>query len=71
MNPLARIILTHLGTAGGAAIATAFWLATRNVDLYAIIEQLNSVVSTITTLVATATPLATAAYAVFKYKFGN
>ncbi len=66
MNPKLRTALTHLGTAGGAALATAMFLATQGVDLYAIINQVNGVVAEITKLVALATPLATAAYGVWR-----
>jgi hypothetical protein len=66
MNPKLRTALTHLGTAGGAALATAMFLATKGVDLYAIIDQLNVVVAEVTKLVALVTPIATAAYGVWR-----
>lgn len=66
MGQKTRAALAHIGTAMGAAIATALWLSTRKVDLYAILDQLNEVVADITKLVAMLTPLATGIYATYK-----
>lgn len=66
MNPQVRTALTHIGTAAGAAVATAMVLATKSVDLYAIIDQTNKVVADITTLIAMITPIATLAYGTWK-----
>lgn len=66
-----KTALTHVGTAGGAAIATAMWLATKSVDLYAIIDQVNTVIAEISKLGALAIPLATGAYAVWKASTKN
>lgn len=66
IGPQARTGLTHLGTALGGAAAAATFLATKRVDLYAIWEQFNAVIAAITTLIAAITPIATAAYGVYK-----
>jgi hypothetical protein len=66
MTPMVRTGLTHVGTAIGAAVATAMFLATKSTDVLALYDQLNVVVADITKLVALATPLATAAYGVYK-----
>lgn len=62
------IALTHLGTALGAAAATTFWLSTHKVDVYALVGQLNIIVTNISTLITTVVPLATGLYAVIKAK---
>ncbi len=64
--PQLRTGLTHAGTAIGSAVAMAAWMSTHKVDLYAIWDQLNGIVTGITTLVATVTPVATALYGVYK-----
>lgn len=66
MNPQVRTGLTHAGTMVGGALAAGMFLATKKVDLYGLWEQLNTIVAAIAALVATATPLATMAYDVYK-----
>lgn len=66
MNSLVKTGLTHFGTAAGAAVATAAFLATKSVDLYAIFDQANVVVADVTKLVALVTPILTAAYGVWR-----
>jgi|SRR5262245_52370806 len=66
MKAQVKTALTHVGTAAGAAVATSMWLATKSVDIYAIIDQLNTVVAETAKLLAMVTPLATGAYAVWK-----
>ena len=66
MTPTIRTALTHVGTAVGAAVATALFLASSAVDIYAIIDQLNVVVVEISKLVALVTPIVTGAYGVWK-----
>ncbi len=66
MTPQVRTATTHVGTALGAATATAMWLATKGVDLYAIIDQLNTVVVAVGKLAALVMPIATGAYGVYK-----
>lgn len=66
MKPTTRTALTHVGTAAGGAMAAAFWLASKSVDLYAIFDQFNKVATEVMTLIATVTPIVTGAYAVYK-----
>ena len=66
MSPVVRTILLSVGTAGGAALATALFLATRAGDVTAVIDQINVVVVEVTKLVALAVPLITAGYAVWR-----
>ena len=66
MNPQVRTGLTHFGTALGGAIAAIGFMSSHGVDLYAIWDQLNVVVAAVTKLVALVTPVATAAYGVYK-----
>jgi len=66
MTPAIRTALTHVGTALGAAVATALFLASSAMDVYAIINQLNVVVVEISKLVALATPIITGAYGVWR-----
>jgi hypothetical protein len=66
MNPRVRTALTHAGTAIGGGVAVIGFMASHSVDLYAVWDQLNTVVADITKLLALVTPLATAAYGVYK-----
>ena len=66
MTPVIRTILLTVGTGGGAALATALFLATKGGDISALISQVNIVVVDVTKLVALAVPLVTAGYAVFR-----
>lgn len=66
MNPQVRTGLTHAGTALGGVMAGVAFVSTKGVDLYAIWDQLNVVIADITKLLAIATPVATAAYGVYK-----
>ena len=65
MTPMVRTALTHVGTAAGAGVATAMFLATKTGDLVSIYDQLNIVVADVTKLVAIVIPVATAAYGVY------
>ena len=56
----------HLATFGGGAIAAIAFMSSHSVDIYAVYDQLNTVVADISKLVALATPLVTGAYAVYK-----
>ncbi len=66
MTPVIRTILLTVGTGGGAALATALFLASKGGDITAIINQVNVVIVDVTKLVALAVPLITAGYAVFR-----
>lgn len=66
MNSQVRTALTHAGTAVGGAVAAIGFLSSHSVDLYAIWDQLNTVVAAVTKLVALVTPIVTGAYAVYK-----
>jgi hypothetical protein len=66
INPRIRTALTHAGTALGGAVAVGTFLSTKHVDLYAIWDQVNSIVAAVTTLIATVTPIATTAYGIYK-----
>lgn len=66
MTPQVRTGLTHAGTAAGGFIAAVGFLSSHSVDIYAVWNQLNVVIAEITKLVALATPLVTAGYAVYK-----
>lgn len=66
MDPKVRAIGLHLGTATAAMVATAMWMASHSVDLYAIMDQLNVVIKEVAKLVATIATFATGAYQVWK-----
>lgn len=66
MTPQVRTGMTHVGTAVGTAVAMAAWMSSHKVNLYAIWDQVNGIIAAMTTLIATVTPLATAAYGVYK-----
>lgn len=66
MNPQVRTGLTHAGTALGGFIAAIAFMSSHGVDLYAVWDQLNVVVASVTKLLALVTPLATGAYGVYK-----
>lgn len=66
MDPKVRAIGLHLGTATAAMVATAMWMASHSVDLYAIMDQLNVVIKEIAKLVATVGTFAGGAYQVWK-----
>lgn len=66
ISPRVRTGLTHAGSVLGGAAAAAAFLATKKVDLYAVWDQLNGLSTAISTLIATVTPLATAAYGIYK-----
>lgn len=71
MNSQVRTGLLHAGSAIAGAVAATAFLSTHAVDLYAIWDQLNTVVASITKLVALITPLATGAYGVYKSSLGQ
>lgn len=66
LGPLARIGLSHLGTAIGASAATALWLATHSIDLYALIGELNEIVTTVGKAVAPMVPFVTGGLAIYQ-----
>lgn len=66
MSPKVRTAVTHAGTALGGGVAVALWAASNSVDLYAIVNQFNVVVTEVSKFVALLTPFATAAYGVYK-----
>lgn len=66
ISPQVKTALTHTGTAVGSALAVLTWASTHSVDLYAIVDQVNTVVVDITKLVATVTPFVTAAYGIYR-----
>jgi hypothetical protein len=66
MNPQVRTGLTHAATAVGSAVAVSTFLATKSVDLYAIVDQVGTVVADITKLVASITAIAGPAYGIWK-----
>lgn len=66
MNPQVRTGLTHAGTAIGGAVAAVGFLSQHQVDLYAAWNALNVIVADITKFLALITPIATAAYGVYK-----
>lgn len=53
VNPQVRSGLTALGTAIAASAATATWLSTHSVDIYAIFDKLNTAVGQVTAVVTT------------------
>lgn len=64
-----RAAATNIGSAAAGAIAAVGFMTTHSVDLYAVWNQLNTVVGDITKLVMMLTPLATAGYAVYNTTF--
>ena len=66
ITPQIRTGLTHVGTALGGAIAAIGFMSQNSVDLYAMWNQLDTVIAEITKLVAMITPFATAAYGIYK-----
>lgn len=71
MNPQTRTGLTHAGTAVGGALAAIAFMSSHSVDIYAVWDQLNVVVASVTKFVALITPLLTAAYGVYKASTGQ
>ncbi len=70
MDTKVKTGLTHAGTAVAAAYATFAFVADNKVDLYAIWDQLNVVIAQITKFIALVTPMATAAYGVYRSTAG-
>ena len=66
MKPWQKTLLTHLGIAGATAFATAGWMASHAVDLYAAWNQLNVVIAEVTKLISTVTPLILAIYGIWR-----
>lgn len=66
MNSRLRTGLLHAGSVSSGAIAATALLSQHSVDLYAIWNQLNTIVADITKLIALVSPLATMAYGVYK-----
>ena len=66
MTPQVRTGLTHVGTALGGAIAAVGFMSSHSVDIYAIWDQLNVVIASVTKFIALVTPIATGAYGVYK-----
>lgn len=66
MNQPVKAALGIAATAVSSSLATAMFLATKSVDMYAIIDQINVVVVDVSKLVGMVTPLALGAYAAWK-----
>jgi len=66
VNPQVRTGLTHAGTALGGVVAAVGFMSSHSVDLYAVWDQLNSVIAEATKFIAIVTPLVTGAYGVYK-----
>lgn len=66
VTPQVRTGLTHAGTALGGAVAAIGFMSSHSVDVYAVWDQLNTVLADVTKLVALVSPLATAAYGIYK-----
>lgn len=66
ISPQVKTGLTHAGTAVGGAVAAVAFLSQHQVDLYAAWNQLNTIVAEITKFIALVTPLATAAYGIYR-----
>ncbi len=64
--PVVKVGLTHLGTAFGGGLAAIVFLGTKTTDLTAIYDQLNVVIADLAKLIAVVTPIATAAYGVYR-----
>jgi len=71
MSPMLRTALTHLGTAAGASMAVLLFTAGHSVDVYAIIDQFNTVVVETGRLIALLTPFVTGAYGVYRASTKN
>lgn len=65
ISPKVRNGLLHVGTAFSASAATAMWLSSHSVDLYAVVDQLNAVIAAVIKLGTTVGALITGAYAVY------
>jgi hypothetical protein len=66
MNPRLRTALTHVASIFGSAVATAMFLSTKSVDLYAILDQVNTVVADVAKLAAMVSAIAGPAIALWK-----
>lgn len=66
MGPKLKTLVTHLIGVAAGGMAVAGWTASHAVDLYAAWNSLNVIFAEIAKFVATVTPLATAAYAVYR-----
>lgn len=66
LSPTVRNAGLHVGTAVSASVATAMWLSTKSVDLYAIMDQVNVVVADVMKLVASITAIVSGAVAVWR-----
>lgn len=53
IGPKVRAAGLHLGTGVAASIATVMWMSSHSVDLYATVDQMNTVVADLTKLLAT------------------
>lgn len=61
----------HAGTALSASVATAMWLSTKSVDLYALLDQFNAIIADVTKFTASLSAVATGAWAVYKATTAN
>lgn len=66
IDPKVRAAGLHLGTAVSASVATAMWLSSHSVDLYAIVDQINVVIADVIKLGTTLSVLFGGAYQVYK-----
>lgn len=71
LDPKVRSAGLHLGTAAASAMATAMWMASHQVDLYAIVDQFNAVVKSLMTLLTTVSVFAGGAWQVWKSTTGG
>lgn len=66
INPKLRAAGLHVGTAVSASVATAMWLSTKSVDLYALVDQFNAIVADVTKFGASVSLLVSGAIAIWK-----
>lgn len=65
-NTQIKMILSHGGAIISASLATLLWTASHGVDLYAIVDQVNTVVADVTKLALSVSTFAAAAYGVYR-----
>jgi len=66
VNPQVRTGVTHFGTYLGGVVSAIAFLSSHNVDIYAVVDQINVVVKDVTQLLALVMPLATGAYGIYR-----
>lgn len=65
MHAQVKVGLAHFGSATGGFAAAVAVMSSRGVDIYALVDSLNSVVVNVTKLVAVATPIVTGFYGIY------